>query len=139
MQSPKGNTFVRLALFSNGIIDLFAALALFFPMLKLPLPGYTSYTNVLAFIAGGWGIASFTFGIGRIWASHKPEFFRVMVVLGFTEGFLLSIYCLINIFFFKISLLQAMLPLAIGAIYAILYFFALLNLHHSGKFRRSYR
>lgn len=135
MQNLKRNPFVRLVLISNGIIDLVAALALFFPILKLPLPGYTSYTNVLAFIGGGWGIAALTFGIGRIWASYKPEFFRVMVVLGLIEGVLLSIYCLINVFFFEISLLQAMLPLAIGSIYGILYFFALRNLQRLGTLR----
>jgi len=135
MQSLKGNPFVRLVLFSNGIIDLVAAWALFFPVLKLPLPGYAAYTNVLAFIAGGWGIAALTFGLGRIWASYKPEFFRVMVVLGLTEGVLLSIYCLINVFFLEISLLQAMLPLAIGSVYGVLYFFALQKLLRSDKHR----
>ncbi len=55
--------FVRVVLFSNGVVDLIAALALFFPVLMLPLPGYTSYTSELAFIAGGWGLDAFSFGI----------------------------------------------------------------------------
>jgi len=42
MQKLKGNRIVRYILFSNGIIDQFAALALFFPVLKLPLPGDTN-------------------------------------------------------------------------------------------------
>jgi hypothetical protein len=119
---------VRLILFSNGVIDLLAAIALFSPVLKLPLPGYPSYTNQLAFVAGGWGIAALTFGIGRIWASYKPEFYWIMVILGLVEGVILAMYCLINVFFLGISLLQAMLPLAVGSIYSVLYFVALLTL-----------
>jgi hypothetical protein len=118
--------FVRFVLFSNGVIDLVAAAALFFPVLRLPLPGYASYTNQLAFIAGGWGIAALTFGIGRICSSYKPEFHRLMVILGLVEGILLAVFCLINLFFFEINLLQASLPLSIGSIYGLLYFVALL-------------
>ena len=125
--------FVRVVLFSNGVVDLIAALALFFPVLMLPLPGYTSYTSELAFVAGGWGIAAFTFGVGRIWTSFKPEFHRVMVILGLIEGSILATYCLINIFFFEISLLQAALPLVVGSVYGILYLVALLRLLRFGK------
>ena len=128
MQALKKSQFVRLVLFSNGLVDLFAAMALFFPALKLPLPGYASYTNDLAFIAGGWGIAALTFGIGRIWASYKPEFHYVMVVLGLIEGVVLAVYCLINVLFLEITLLQAMLPLAVGSVYGSLYSVALLAL-----------
>ena len=135
MQKLKGNRIVRFILFSNGVIDLFAALALFFPVLKLPLPGYTSYTNILAFIAGGWGIAALTLGIGRIWASYKPEFYWVMVILGLTEGILLALYSLVNVFFLGISLLQAMLSLVIGSVFGVLYFGGLLTLSHSNKLK----
>jgi len=128
MKVLKKTQFVRFVLFSNGIIDLFSALALFFPVLSLPLPGYVHYTNKLAFVAGGWGIAALTFGIGRIWASYKSEFYWFMVILGLVEGFILAIYCLICMFFFEISLLQAILPLAVGSIYGVLYFIALLAL-----------
>lgn len=133
MQRLKENRFVRSVLFSNGVIDLFAALALFFPVLKLPLPGYSSYTNILAFISGGWGIAVLTFGIGRIYASYKPEFFWMMVILGLTEAILLAFYSLFNVFFLEISFLQAMLPLVIGIIYGLLYLLALLNLLRTDK------
>ena len=135
MKNLNGNRMVRYVLFSNGVIDLFAALALFFPVFHLPLPGYTAYTNILAFIAGGWGIASLTFGIGRIWASYKPEFYRFMVFLGLTEGVLLAIYCLINVVSLEISLVQAMLPLAIGCVYTVLYFIGLLALLRSDRLR----
>ena len=133
MQRLKKNRFVRSVLFSNGVIDLFAALALFFPVLKLPLPGYTSYSNLLAFIAGGWGIAALIFGIGRIWTSYESEFYWVMVILGLIEAILLAFYCLFNVFFLEISFLQAMLPLAIGIIYGLLYLVALLNLLRTDK------
>lgn len=125
--------FVRFVLFSNGVVDLFAALALFFPLLLLPLPGYKSYTSELAFVAGGWGIAAFTFGVGRIWTSFKPEFHRVMVILGLIEGPILATFCLINIFFFEISLLQALLPFAVGSVYGVLYLVAFLKLSRFGK------
>jgi len=128
MQTPKRNQLVRFVLFSNGVADLCAALALFFPVLNLPLPGYAPYTNELAFVAGGWGIAALTFGIGRIWAAYKPEFYWVMGVLGVIEGTILTAYCLINVFFLDITLLQAMLPLAVASIFGSLYVVALVRL-----------
>jgi len=119
--------FVQYVLFTNGVVDLFAALALFFPLLGLSLPGYPYYTKELAFVAGGWAIAALTFGIGRIWTSYRPEFHRVMMILGLFEGVTLSLFCLVNIYLFEVSFLQAMLPLAIGSIYGILYFIALMT------------
>ena len=119
---------IRLILLSNGIIDLFAALALFFPILNIPLPGYATYTSQLAFVAGGWGIAALTFGTGRIWTSFKPEYYWLMMVLGLIEGIALTVFCLINVLFLGISLLQALLPLGIGSICGILYLIAILTL-----------
>jgi len=121
-----GNKFIRIVLLSNGIVDLFAALALFLPVLNIPLPGYDVYTSELAFIGGGWGIAALTFGTGRIWASHKPEFHWIMAVLGLIEGTILSAFCIISIFFLRISLIQAVLPLAVGTIYGMLYIVAVM-------------
>ena len=128
METKKKIQFVRIILFSNGVVDLFAAIALFFPVFQIALPGYASYTNQFAFIAGGWGIAAFTFGIGRIWASYKFEFYWFMVILGLLEGVILSLYCLINVFFLEISLLQVMLSLSVGSVYGVFYFIALLFL-----------
>jgi hypothetical protein len=132
MQTKK-NHMVRFVLFSNGIVDLAAALALFFPVFKLPLPDYASFTSELAFVAGGWGIAALTFGIGRIWTSYKPEFYWVMVILGLIEEAILTAFCLINVFFLEVSLLQAILPLAVGSIYSFLYVVALRNLLRFGR------
>jgi len=128
METKKKIQFIRIILLSNGVVDLFAAIALFFPVFKIALPGYASYTNQFAFIAGGWGIAAFTFGIGRIWASYKFEFYWFMVVLGLLEGVILSLYCLINVFFLEISLLQVMFSLSVGSVYGVFYFIALLFL-----------
>jgi len=128
MKISKANQLLRFVLFSNGVIDLFAALTLFFPILKLPLPGYSSYTIQFAFVSGGWGIAALTFGIGRIWASFKPEFYLMMAILGLIEGVVLSTFCLISIFFLDISLLQAILPLSVGSLFGVLYLVPLLAL-----------
>ena len=128
METKKKIPFIRIILLSNGVVDLFAAIALFFPVFKIALPGYASYTNQFAFIAGGWGIAAFTFGIGRIWASYKFEFYWLMVILGLLEGVILSLYCLINVFFLEISLLQVMFSLSVGSVYGVFYFIALLFL-----------
>jgi hypothetical protein len=128
IETKKEIQFVRMILLSNGVVDLLAAIALFFPVFKIALPGYASYTNQFAFIAGGWGIAAFIFGIGRIWASYKFEFYWFMVILGLLEGVLLSLYSLINVFSLEISLLQAMLPLSVGSVYGAFYFIALLFL-----------
>ena len=128
METKKKIQFIRMILLSNGVVDLLAAIALFFPLFKIALPGYASYTNQFAFIAGGWGTAAFTLGIGRIWASYKFEFYWFMVILGLLEGVILSLYCLINVFFLEISLLQVMLSLSVGSVYGVFYFIALLCL-----------
>jgi len=128
MIEQKKNPFARYILLSNGIIDIFAAISLFFPVFKLPLPGYTSYSAQLSFIAGGWGIAALTFGIGRIWTSYKSEFYWVMVILGLVEGMTLSLFCLINVIFLDMSWLQVMLPFSVGSVFGILYFVSLIAL-----------
>jgi len=128
MIEQKKFRLVRYVLFSNGVFDLFAAMALFFPLLNLPLPGYGSYNNQLKFVAGGWGIAALSFGIARIWASYKSEFYQFMVIIGLVEGVTLALYCLINVFFLEISILQAMFPLIIGSVYGVLYIVSLLAL-----------
>ena len=128
MQTRSTPRFVRFVLLSNGVVDLLAAAALLFPVLGLPLPGYSAYTSQLAFVAGGWAIAALTFGIGRIWTSHKAEFHRLMVVLGLVEAITLAAFCAVNVLCLGVSLLQAMLPLAVGSIYSVLYFLALLAL-----------
>lgn len=121
MTDSKAGRFVRFVLLSNGVVDLGAALSLFFPVLGLRLPGYDAYTPEIAFVAGGWGIAALTFGIGRIWASFKPELHRVMVVLGLIEGTVLSLFCVGSAIFLSVSWLQVMLALAVGGVYGVLY------------------
>jgi hypothetical protein len=106
------------------VVDLGAALSLFFPMLGLRLPGYGAYTPEIAFATGGWGIAALTFGIGRIWASFKPELHPVMVVLGLIEGTVLSLFCVGSVLFLGLSWLQVMLPLAVGSVFGLLYWIA---------------
>lgn len=128
MIEQKNNALARYVLLSNGIIDIFAAISLFFPVFELPLPGYTSYSTQLAFVAGGWGIAALTFGIGRIWTSLKSEFYWVMVILGLIEGMILTLFCLINVLFLDMSWLQVMLPLSVGSVFGILYCISLIAL-----------
>jgi len=45
MEKKKKIQFIRIILLSNGVVDLFAAIALFLPVFKIALPGYASYTN----------------------------------------------------------------------------------------------
>jgi hypothetical protein len=132
MVNPEKAGLVRWVLLTNGIADLIAAIALFFPLLDLPLPGYSDYTNEIAFVAGGWGIAALTFGIGRIWSSYRPEFYFVMAVLGLLEGSVLTAFCLINVLFFDISFIQAIMPLSIGSIFGALYLLSLIRNNKNG-------
>jgi hypothetical protein len=133
MEEQKKNSLVRYVLLSNGIIDILAAISLFFPVFELPLPGYMSYTNQLAFVAGGWGIAALSFGIGRIRTSFRSEFYWVMVILGFIEGIFLALFCLINVIFLEMNWLQVMLPLFVGSIFGILYFVSLIALNRLNR------
>jgi hypothetical protein len=121
MKLQKNSRFTCFVLFSNGVADLLAAIALFFPVFNLPLPGFGNYTPELKFVAGGWGIAALTFGVGRIWASYKPGMHQVMVILGLFEGCVLTIYCLINVLLFGMSWVQVILPLVIASIFSVLY------------------
>ena len=133
MKVQERSKFVRLALFSNGIVDLISAVLLFFPVFTIPLAGYTSYTNQFAFVTGGWGIAAFSFGIGRIWASYRPEYYWIMVILGLIEGSILTLFCLINIFFLDISLMQAGMPLTVGSVFGVLYLISVISLMRNVK------
>jgi len=128
MKLHKNTQFARFVLLSNGVADLFAAVALFFPEFDIPLPGYENYTPGLKFVAGGWGIAALTFGVGRIWTSTKPGFHRVMLSLGLIEASMLTVFCLLSILFVGITWLQAMFPLLIGGTWGILYLLALTRL-----------
>jgi len=56
-----------------------------------------------------------------------------MVTLGLIEGVILALYCLINVFFLDISLLQVMLPLIVGSVFGVLYMFSLLALFRLDK------
>ena len=124
MTKASSGRFIRFVLLSNGVVDLGAALSLFFPVLGLPMPGYGAYTPEIAFATGGWGIAALTFGIGRIWASFKPELHPVMVVLGLIEGTILSLFCVGSVLFLDLSWLQVMLALAVGSVFGLLYWIA---------------
>jgi hypothetical protein len=50
----------------------------------------------------------------------------LMGVLGLLEGSVLTFYCLINILFFDIRPIQAMMPLAIAIVFGTLYLVSLL-------------
>jgi hypothetical protein len=50
-----------------------------------------------------------------------PECYGSIVNLGLIEGSILATFCVLNVVLFGITLLQALLPLAIGSVYAILY------------------
>jgi hypothetical protein len=133
MTAQSRTPLIRHALFWNGVVDLLSAAALFFPLLGLPLPGYGAYTPELTFVAGGWGIAALCFGIGRIWASFKPDFHRMMGILGLTEGAILTVYCLASTLFLGLSLLQVLLPLAVASVFGVLYAVALVRPSPAGK------
>ena len=119
MISRNYHNYLKTTLLLNGIIDTIGAFfMIFFPGL---IPGYAEMHYHTSFAAGGWGVAALTFGIGRIWASRKPEYHGFMLFLGFFEGVILSIYCVIRILFSPTSLVQALFPLAIGSVFAIAY------------------
>lgn len=120
-------------LFSNGVADLLAAIALFFPVFNLPLPGYGNYTPELKFVAGGWGIAALTYGVGRIWASFKPGMHQVMVILGLFEGSALTIFCLVNVLFLGMSWVQVILSLAVAGIFGVLYLVSTITAERSSQ------
>lgn len=133
MKLQKDTQFTRLVLFSNGVSDLFAAVVLFFPMFNLLLPGYGNLTNELKFVAGGWGIAALTFGVGRILTSLKPAMHQIMVILGLFEGCVLTIYCLINALLLGMSWIQVILPLAIASIFGALFLVILITADRHSK------
>ena len=128
MENVSVHALARRVLFINGIVDLVAALLLFFPVFNLPLPGYDTYTSILAFVAGGWGVATLALGVVRIWSSYKPTTHILMVSGGIIEGILLAIFCVVNIQSLGITALQASLPLTVGGVFGVLNLIALLRM-----------
>ncbi len=118
---PVGDSGFRCVLLLNGIVDCFSALLLAFPLLRIPLPGFSSYSPELAFAAGGWGTSALAFGVARIWASGKTGFHRPMSVLGMLEGSLLSVFCVACVVVFDLAWIQAILPCAIGSVFGAAY------------------
>ena len=113
---------LKRVLFWNGIADLAAAVMLIgFPSIGWRIPGFGALGPDAAFAAGGWGVAALTLGIGRIWAAHVPACRRLMAVLGVIEGVVLTGYCLLRVAFSPTTIVQTLMPLAVGAVFAALY------------------
>jgi hypothetical protein len=114
--------YVKTVLFLNGVVDILAAFLLIgFPAAGLPIPGYPELHYHTAYAAGGWGIATLTLGIARMWASRKPEYRWFMAFLGLFEAVTLSLYSVGRIAFSPTTLLQGAISLAVGAVFAIAY------------------
>jgi len=106
----------------NGIVDLLcAAILLILPSLHKPILGYQVFDSQGAYMAGGWGIATLALGLTRIWASARPTYHRVMLLMGLLEGISLTIFSIIYLFGVHLSLLQVILPLTVGVVFGISY------------------
>ena len=115
-------SFIKAALFINGVIDVIVGLALiFFPEQFASLFGYPELSQDVNFIIGGWGIAALTFGVGRVLASNREERYRLWAILGFFEGIVLMTFCLRYWLCDALNFMQVSVPLLIAAFFSIVY------------------
>jgi hypothetical protein len=127
MANPRIERYLEVVLLSNGAVDVLGAvLMIAFPPFGLPIPGYQQLHYQTAFAVGGWGIAAFSFGVARLWASRQPAYRWYMATVGVLEGALLSLYCLARVGCSPTTLPEAALPLSISLVFGLAYAAALL-------------
>jgi hypothetical protein len=115
-------SFARRVLAANGIVDIgCAAVLVVLPLLKVPVLGYDVFDVQGAFMAGGWGVATLALGLGRLLAASRPASHPVMIAMGLIEGTALALFSLLYVALAGIPVVQAALPLAVGAAFAALY------------------
>jgi hypothetical protein len=113
---------LRSVLLFNGIVDLgCAAVLLVLPELGRPLLGYHAFDGQSALFAGGWGVSALALGTVRLWTSTRPAFHDAMLLLGEVEAFLLAAFTIVFVAVGKAPLSQALLPMAVGVVFAALY------------------
>jgi len=127
MACPGTERYLAVVLLLNGAVNVLAAVMMIaFPALGLHIPGYQQLHYQTAFAVGGWGIAAFSFGVARLWASRQPAYRWYMATVGVLEGALLSLYCLARIAWSPTTLLEAALPLSIALLFGLAYAVAML-------------
>ena len=117
-----GQSLLGIVLWTNGLVDLIcAAVLLVLPLLRIPVLGYSVFDAQGAFMAGGWGIATLALGVGRLWASPRPAFHPLMLLLGLFEGITLAVFCAISYFLARPPFVQVLPPLAVGVVFGFSY------------------
>jgi hypothetical protein len=120
MKKYKG--FLRWVLILNGIVDLVCVVVLLgLPPIRRPFLGYQVFDSQGAFMAGGWGIATLALGVIRIWASSRPIHYEAMKLMGLLEGSSLAAFTFIYLAVGRATIVQALLPLAVGVVFGLLY------------------
>jgi hypothetical protein len=118
----KRDVLLRFVLLSNGSVDIVCTIVLLLlPLLHRPLLGYQIFDGQGALMAGGWGIATLALGVTRIWASNRARYHEPMNLMGLVEGSTLAVFTFIYVLTGTVTLVQALLPLAIGVVYGVLY------------------
>lgn len=124
----KNDSFIGIILLSNGVVDLCAAaLFLIVPMAGLPFPGFESFDTQSAYLAAGWGAGVLSFGIFRLWAWRKKEFYTPLLAFGIFEAGILFVVNLVHLFFTSTSFAQVQGSVFISAGFGLLYLIATLR------------
>lgn len=115
-------SFIKAALFINGVIDMVIGLVLIFlPEQFGQFLGYPEFLQEVNFIIGGWGIAALTFGVGRVLASNREERYRLWAFLGLLEGIVLLAFCLRYWLGGFLTSIQVSVPLIVALFFSIAY------------------
>jgi hypothetical protein len=118
----KQGPFLQYVLLVNGIVDLGCVIFLAaLPLLARPLLGYSAFDLQGSFMAGGWAIAALALGVTRIWTSSRAQYHAPMRLMGLLEGSTLAVFVVISLCLARVTLVQALLPLAVGALFGAAY------------------
>jgi hypothetical protein len=121
----KQESFLRWVLLLNGIVDLICVLILLgLPPTHRALLGYQVFDSQGAFMAGGWGIATLALGVTRIWTSGRSNTHDAMKLMGITEASMLTVFTVVYLAIGRATFEQALLPLAVGVVFGVLYLVA---------------
>lgn len=128
MEQEKLEHRVKITLIINGIVDIAIAFCLIIiPRLFAQILQFEDFNESFRFLAGGYGIATLSLGITRIWVAKKNSFLWETVLVGFIEGFLLGTFCMAMVLYTEITIINAFLPILIGFGFMIIFLLFLIS------------
>jgi ABC-type transport system involved in cytochrome c biogenesis permease subunit len=127
-KKPDAERFLRVVLIINGIGDIgLGAFMLFLPGQLARMVNF-DLTGEMIYLVGGWGTASMSFGVMRLFAGigARPEIRWFVAAFGLFEGTLLTVFGLAVMALTPLTFSQVSLSTLFALFFAVAYGLAFL-------------